>query len=1337
MNTKITGLGIVLIWVGLFIAAEQAYGTTINVPGDAATIQEAINDANDGDTVRVAEDTYYENLNFTDQKITLTSTDPNDANVVASTVINGNDAGSVIIFSSGDADSTVTGFTITNGSAASGGGIYCNSTSPTIRNCVITENSAANGGGIYNYSADPDIINCVFNDNSASGSGGGIYNCYESNANLTNCVFYSNSATYCGGAAINDGLLTAKFTNCTLTKNTATSGGGIYVTEYTSTTIKNCILWDDTGGEIDITTEYASATISYSDIEGCGGSANWDSGFGTDGGGNIDSYPYFADSSDADGSDNIFATSDDGLVPLYSSLCIDDGNNTGISEPNDIKMDARIFNGTVDMGAYEFRTCDVIYVDTDAAGNDDGTSWVDAYNDLQDALTNASSGDEIWVAEGTYKPHASDPSVSFELVAGVDVYGGFDGIETDRSGRDWTENTATLSGDITEDNSCHVVKGANNALLDGFTITKGNADGSYPNNSGGGIYCSSASPTIRNCVITDNSAAYGGGICNYSADPDIINCVFNDNSATSFGGGMYTCDQSDANITSSVFYTNTATYGGAIYADGFLTVKLTNCTLAKNTATYTGGIYIYEYTSATIKNCILWDNTGGEIDITSDYASAAVSYSDIEGCGGSGGGWDSSFGTDGGGNIDNDPYFVNAADPDGKDNIFCTRDDGLMVGPNSLCIDAANGNVAAATDITGWPRIDIEDVNNTGTGDPNYVDMGAYEKFEYLRFGMEVVSVTTDANGITVVTTGATYVLDSNGMDMFRRIDPNTNAIDNANSGKGRKVAELSFDPNLGTLSVYTYDKSRAIIDSNKADFEFMSDSFFIITAKESLDVNHTNLIANAPWNAPLEPNDRDLDRMWTDGYGGSLHAMLSDSTKGEANSVDVNSTTITLAAGDKSAHMVFPPKTFDFTNLYGQNARPHVRFIYHEFQMNEFTNDPNKMNSYKTDGFGIFVLFALYDDREYPTVLDSGIMGYNMANPDAVQNFINAADANGFKVITYCAGPGHSGWNYPAGHPLEGQHQDISVTLDWMRDFQAEYNLDGWYFDNADTGDLVDDYDFMRQVRTDVGPTGIIYHHDSVDVWSMTGGNWNTGYKGLRAIMVDAYVNYALTGETGEIGWVDDPNDNYFRFYTSGYGMSQVYGSLKRASNGKAAMSYEEIFRTIATNLNGSQRERPDTYTYWQTHFKPAYNTRKAEYLNDANVPFDPDVDWPLDGNSSDPNLNWFRLPTDINVIDVNSNSATITWTTGANSDSEVVYTNEEFENVWWYYKDANGKVHQPAGSEYDSNMVTDHSLTLTDLDPDTDYEFKIRSTNDTNDPPAIPGQIIWGYVGSFTTEP
>ena len=115
-----------------------------------------------------------------------------------------------------------------------------------------------------------------------------------------------------------------------------------------------------------------------------------------------------------------------------------------------------------------------IYVDKSANGANDGTSWTDAYTDLQDAIGNASSSSEIWVAEGVYTPDpgGTDQSKSFTITGqkdGIEVYGGFDATESTRSDRAPKENRTILSGDI---------DGDDNTDADGVTPTAGDIDGS-------------------------------------------------------------------------------------------------------------------------------------------------------------------------------------------------------------------------------------------------------------------------------------------------------------------------------------------------------------------------------------------------------------------------------------------------------------------------------------------------------------------------------------------------------------------------------------------------------------------------------------------------------------------------------------------------------------------------------------------------------------------------------------------------------------------------------------------------------------------------------------------
>jgi len=112
----------------------------------------------------------------------------------------------------------------------------------------------------------------------------------------------------------------------------------------------------------------------------------------------------------------------------------------------------------------------VIYVDVDASPGGDGTTWGTAYKYLQDALADANvSSDDIWVAEGTYKPDEdeggnvtlNDRYATFQLINGVALYGGFAGNEISRSQRNWMGNETILEGDIDNDgdsDTTHLVK---------------------------------------------------------------------------------------------------------------------------------------------------------------------------------------------------------------------------------------------------------------------------------------------------------------------------------------------------------------------------------------------------------------------------------------------------------------------------------------------------------------------------------------------------------------------------------------------------------------------------------------------------------------------------------------------------------------------------------------------------------------------------------------------------------------------------------------------------------------------------------------------------------------
>jgi hypothetical protein len=139
------------------------------------TIQAAIDVAQDGETIVVCPGIYYENIEFDGKDITLQSTDPTDPDIIADTIIDGEENGTVIRFNGGDT-STIKGFTIQNGNAIYGGGVDIGSSSPIIENNIITNNTATGlGGGIRVVQSSPTISNNQIIDNIADAYGAGIY----------------------------------------------------------------------------------------------------------------------------------------------------------------------------------------------------------------------------------------------------------------------------------------------------------------------------------------------------------------------------------------------------------------------------------------------------------------------------------------------------------------------------------------------------------------------------------------------------------------------------------------------------------------------------------------------------------------------------------------------------------------------------------------------------------------------------------------------------------------------------------------------------------------------------------------------------------------------------------------------------------------------------------------------------------------------------------------------------------------------------------------------------------------------------------------------------------
>ena len=451
-----------------------------------------------------------------------------------------------------------------------------------------------------------------------------------------------------------------------------------------------------------------------------------------------------------------------------------------------------------------------IFVDAGSTtGANDGSSWANAHQGAQGlvaALAQSTSGDRVFVAEGTYLPSATgNRNSSFTLSNGVEILGGFVGTESSPDERPSIGSapsilSADLNGDdamnLFNDNAYHVVRSTGNqssAVLDRFTVRGGNANSGGNNDRGGGILClSSTRATVRDCHFIDNRCTFGGGAGYVNGAPTFIGCTFTNNRGGNFGGafdiafsGAVRFDRChfEGNsasragaleffstggpvISNSTFVGNTATGGsggGAIWSSG-TSLRIRNCTVIGNRATaQAGGGATIAGGSVSIANCIFWDNMGpGGAQAfgnqVSGLSTAAITYSIIEGV------------TTGTGNLNVDPGLVDLA---GGDYRLPVTSPAIDAGNSSAVIAAPLGGIAVDFDAASR-FFDEPTVIDTGVGPGPVVDIGAFEYTTLLGSPYCVATGTSNGLAATLEASGSTVVAANNVTLTARQLPANT-----------------------------------------------------------------------------------------------------------------------------------------------------------------------------------------------------------------------------------------------------------------------------------------------------------------------------------------------------------------------------------------------------------------------------------------------------------------------------------------------------------------------------------------------------------------------------------
>jgi len=340
------------------------------------------------------------------------------------------------------------------------------------------------------------------------------------------------------------------------------------------------------------------------------------------------------------------ASSAGGCYDFTMADWVDAGDDGGTDTDSDTDSDT----DACDPG-FAGEDCEVCvrYVDADStAPEPDGLRWHRAFTELQPAIDSAVEAVEgaltecsVWVAEGMYFTYETDPADSVRLAPHVPVYGGFSGDETALYQRDWLNHETVLDGRDSADGEFHVyhvVRGADETTLDGFTVTEGDAfqgtSPMNPNNWGGGMLNLDVSPTVANCTFVDNQGFFGGAIENMVTEeegvcsPLITDCLFQNNHAGAFGGAVDN-DNSAPTIAGCTFVGNSSVMGGGAINNLYATLTLSGSDFQDNSTSeaeaHSGGAIFNSAETQDINDCTFSGNAAADGGaIYSDYGATTT-----------------------------------------------------------------------------------------------------------------------------------------------------------------------------------------------------------------------------------------------------------------------------------------------------------------------------------------------------------------------------------------------------------------------------------------------------------------------------------------------------------------------------------------------------------------------------------------------------------------------------------------------------------------------------------------------------------------------------------------